>query len=127
MRLYTHRKGATRKASSSFDPVPGVYAIVQISTQKTYVGASKNMQRRITEHVSKLRGGYHPCVLLQQAWNETGESDFEFCALEVLTSSEVLRDREYYWLGKVGKVFNAYIPLFVLFPPPPPSPSPDNP
>lgn len=53
---------------------PGVYLIKNKVSGKRYVGSSRNLGRRIKEHVSKLEKGYHSNNHLQASQLE----DLEF-------------------------------------------------
>lgn len=58
--------------------VCGVYEILDTTSGRAYVGASKNLRQRLGQHRSELRGGYHHCKALQERWNEVGEHSFQF-------------------------------------------------
>lgn len=60
-------------------PTPGVYGILCLCNRKFYIGASDNIERRIAEHRSQLRGNRHAQLpRLQIDWNEFGEASFSF-------------------------------------------------
>lgn len=56
--------------------VGGVYIIRCLKNNKAYVGQSKNIRRRISEHRIDLRGGKHRNSFLQEDFNIYGESNF---------------------------------------------------
>jgi len=60
----------------------GVYRIICLSNGKNYVGATKCIKRRWREHRRDLRLGTHHNKRLQFAWNEYGESAFDFVLIE---------------------------------------------
>lgn len=58
---------------------PGVYGIQCLQNRKLYIGSSDNVERRIAEHRTQLRGNRHiQLPRLQYDWNEFGESSFAF-------------------------------------------------
>lgn len=79
----------------------GVYCIRNTKNSKVYIGASKNIYRRILEHrqildsTSKKHRNRH----LQQDWYVFGRDSFEYSVLEYLEPDNILlRDREYFWM-----------------------------
>lgn len=77
--------------------VPGVYRIVNIVTNKSYIGSSVDMRRRIREHFSDLRCNRHQNPYLQASFSKHGEELFAFEVVEVC-SQEVMQERETYWI-----------------------------
>jgi group I intron endonuclease len=69
----------------------GVYAIQHNGTNKSYVGSSKNIPKRIGEHFNKLRAGAHHSPALQNYWDSYGESDFTVLLLERCEGDELLK------------------------------------
>lgn len=47
----------------------GVYVIVNVNNQKCYVGSSKNIRNRISQHMSQLRNGKSPIKEMQGDYN----------------------------------------------------------
>lgn len=60
----------------------GIYAITNVVTTKMYIGKSKSIRRRWSDHRYKLRKGAHENKYLQRAWDKYGESVFSFVILE---------------------------------------------
>jgi group I intron endonuclease len=57
----------------------GVYAILHMSTGKTYIGSTgRCIKIRRQEHVRLLSKGTHDNPRLQNAWNKYGQDAFEF-------------------------------------------------
>lgn len=54
----------------------GVYAITDSNTQKSYIGFSTNVGRRLRSHLNSLRSNKHINRELQSAWNATKGSTF---------------------------------------------------
>jgi hypothetical protein len=55
----------------AFGTTPAVYQFIIDSP--IYVGSTHNLQRRIDEHVRRLRANTHYCTALQERWN-SGEA-----------------------------------------------------
>lgn len=60
----------------------GIYAILNISNGKRYVGSSQHIERRLQRHLNNLQGNKHENRYLQNAWNKYGETCFEFAVIE---------------------------------------------
>jgi group I intron endonuclease len=60
----------------------GIYVIRCKTTNKAYIGSSKNIRLRWNAHRYKLRKGIHHSKKLQHAWNKYGEESFEFIVAE---------------------------------------------
>jgi group I intron endonuclease len=56
----------------------GIYIIYCKSTEKYYIGASKNVVVRFNAHKSQLRRGIHFCQALQSDYNSYGVNSFIF-------------------------------------------------
>ncbi len=81
------------------EKVAGIYMIQHISSGKKYVGRSKRIITRFSQHRVSLRRGVHFNKYLQHAWTKYGESDFLFKVIEYLESNDtVLEERENYWI-----------------------------
>jgi len=52
--------------------------IKNLSDNKIYIGSSKKIERRWTEHKNLLKHNSHPNNHLQNAWNKYGSEPFEF-------------------------------------------------
>jgi len=52
------------------------YVIFNLALHKQYVGRTRNLDQRYSEHVSKLRGGRHENPELQRDWHRDGEQNF---------------------------------------------------
>ncbi|MDE2031362.1 MAG: GIY-YIG nuclease family protein [Patescibacteria group bacterium] len=79
--------------------ISGIYAILNITTGKFYLGSSKNIYKRWHSHKSALNGKYHDNSYLQNAWNKYGELDFILVILQ-LTSQLNLENIEQLWIDK---------------------------
>lgn len=90
----------------------GVYLIFNTRNGKAYVGSSRNIQRRWSQHRAELRGNRHFSHFLQRDWNKHGEEAFEFRVLEIVTNNRMLLASEQVHLDNIraGKdVYNSAI------------------
>ena len=85
----------------------GIYAIKNKVNDRFYIGQSANVRRRISQHFSALRGGYHCNTALQQDWDTYGEDKFESLLLEEC-SQEELESKEMYYIEKYHSFTNGY-------------------
>jgi group I intron endonuclease len=79
---------------------PGIYLISCLVNQKTYIGQTKSIKKRIAQHQNNLKKGNHPNQHLQNAYNKYGVDFFVFRPIEYLEDStlEQLTEREQYWI-----------------------------
>lgn len=61
----------------------GIYKILNLKTNKCYVGSSRNIEGRWYTHKSKLRNSAHPNRKLQKAFDKFGEENLLFEVLDV--------------------------------------------
>jgi group I intron endonuclease len=90
----------------------GIYELKCIQSSKVYIGSSKNIRRRIVEHVNLLKKNKHDNNYLQKAWNKYGEKSFCFNCIEPLpkktSKKNILKKEQYYldviqpWNDKIG-------------------------
>lgn len=74
----------------------GIYEIKNKVTGKSYIGSSKQIQKRWEQHLLALRKGIHHSVLLQRAWNKYGEDCFEFLIKEECGEGQLLEREQQY-------------------------------
>lgn len=67
----------------------GIYKIQNTVNNKVYIGASIHIEERFRQHLNELRKGTHANRYLQSAFDNYGESSFEFSIVEVCTSEEL--------------------------------------
>lgn len=61
----------------------GIYKITNKINKKIYYGSSKNIKKRWTDHIGKLKKNKHANILLQRSWNKYGEINFSFEIVEL--------------------------------------------
>ena len=59
----------------------GVYRITCVANNKTYIGSSDNIMRRLKTHERKLKEGSHNNRLMQKDYDKYGAEFFEFRVL----------------------------------------------
>lgn len=82
-----------------------VYIIICEPTQKSYIGSSKDVRKRIRSHWGLLRNGKHTNTHIQRAFNMYGEENFIVEILEFCEES-LLQDREQFFLNQFKPEFN---------------------
>ena len=80
--------------------VSGVYAIVHVSSGRSYVGSSRDVIGRWADHQKRLNANNHHSIKLQNAWNKYGRSSFSFIQLEECPPYDRLI-REQFWIDQV--------------------------
>lgn len=74
-----------------------IYAILNLTTDKMYIGSSNNLYKRWHIHKSTLRNNKHENSYLQRAWNKHGELDFILVIIEQCDNKN-LEEREQHWI-----------------------------
>jgi group I intron endonuclease len=77
----------------------GIYKITNTTNNKFYIGSSKQLNKRIIDHFSRLRNNTHKNKFLQRAFNKYGESSFKIEILEQfvgLTQEELLTKEQHH-------------------------------
>ena len=70
---------------------PGIYQIILIGTDRSYVGRSLSAGGRLRAHATALVAGSHPNYKLQSAWNDHGADSFQFQLLEKVDVNEIAK------------------------------------
>jgi hypothetical protein len=83
----------------------GIYQIYNTVTGKSYIGSSKNVQKRLQAHRSIFRGNYHTNPILQNSWNKYGEDSFE-CKLLCECSPSELTSKEQEYIDAIQPEYN---------------------
>lgn len=72
----------------------GIYSILNRSNGKRYVGQSRNLKKRLTDHLNLLRAGRHPNPVLLRAFRKHGEESFQFDIEILCDDTSELNDLE---------------------------------
>lgn len=93
----------------------GIYGIFNRLTGQAYIGSTKNFKYRWVDHRARLRKGSHPNPKLQKDWNDLGELNFYFLALEIVDDLNLLITKEQFWCDsfKVKNILLYNCGLFV--------------
>lgn len=83
----------------------GIYSITNTVCGRTYIGQSKNAEKRWRAHRHNLRAGTHGNIRLQRAWNRDGEASFVFSIVEECDVS-ALTERESFHVRRCPKRYN---------------------
>ena len=70
-------------------PICGIYMIKCIANDKTYIGSSSNVMRRIKTHKRELENGSHNNLLLQHEYTKYGADKFVFKVLDKDLEEEI--------------------------------------
>lgn len=95
MNLLTKIEKFKKQTKGRLYGISGIYIILNIKSNKYYLGSSKNINNRWKEHKSLLRRNKHSNNYLQNAWNKYKETSFMFLMVEKTTD---LVKRENYYL-----------------------------
>ena len=79
----------------------GIYCIENTDTCKKYIGQSKNIYKRWTDHKWSLNNNVHDNDYLQKSWNKYGEDHFVFSIIEECSIDD-LDKREIYYIQYFG-------------------------
>lgn len=77
---------------------PGIYAIVNSVTGGFYIGSSKNMRQRISDHFYELARNRHGSRHLLAAYGKYGAGAFYGDIVEIVPGKSLLLEREQFWL-----------------------------
>ena len=99
------------KPESDIIKISGIYKIINKVNGKYYVGSSKLVKRRLSEHKTYLRSNRHFNSHLQFAWNKYGENNFDFTFIEKVPICKLLIIEQKY-LNKSNKT-NSYNTSFI--------------
>jgi group I intron endonuclease len=69
----------------------GIYRIYNTRDSAEYIGSAKDIEKRCRDHLGYLRKGTHGNQLLQNAFDEQGESCFRWEVLEIEDSGDYER------------------------------------
>ena len=87
------------------EKISGIYKITNTITGDFYIGSSKNVKRRWTEHKSPSRWNKHPNNPMYIDMQEYGKDKFAF---EILAEVEAgsLKEKEQYFIELLKPAYN---------------------
>lgn len=88
------------------DKLIGVYKIYCEENDKTYIGSSNNIDKRLKEHLNNLKKNQHKNPNLQRAFNKYGLGTFTFSVVAICPLEERFNLEQYY-IDNTEKLFNA--------------------
>jgi group I intron endonuclease len=80
------------------EKIIGVYRISNILSGRYYIGYSTNINRRFTNHRSKLKQNCHDNIFLQRAYNLDGEDKFQYDIIHICDTEEEAKEIELQYL-----------------------------
>lgn len=87
----------------------GIYIVKNLRTGDTYIGASRDLQKRKYQHLYCLSAGVHSSKKLQSAFTPFDDAEFGFEVLEEVDPTigdRELGDLEISWFGKIRPTAN---------------------
>lgn len=75
-----------------------IYKIENLINGKVYIGSSKDVYKRIDNHIMRLKGGYHINKHLQSSYNKYGKRGFKFEVIKEVGLGILRRAEQYYIL-----------------------------
>lgn len=73
-----------------------IYKVENIKNKKVYIGQTKNISTRKSQHKYLLKRGIHKNSILQEDWNIYGEESFVWSYIEECENAD---EREQYWIN----------------------------
>lgn len=74
----------------------GVYMILDLNSMEKYIGSSRNINKRINDHITALNNNRHWNKFFQELWNKSNHDDFVVIVLEFTDENKRLEREEYY-------------------------------
>lgn len=87
----------------------GIYAIVNTTNGRRYIGSSIDIRKRYADHRQALRAGKHHNGHLQHAWAKYGEARFALLVLEIVTNPKDLCRVEQRYLDSGMNLYNSAV------------------
>ncbi len=85
--------------------ISGIYKIHNLKSGKIYIGSSRNIKSRLSDHKSALRNNRHGNIFLQRAFNRDGEENFVFEKLRSCAVDDLVRFEQRYL-----DIYQSYLP-----------------
>ena len=83
----------------------GIYKIVNLVNNNTYIGSAVKLYKRKNQHLHSLRRNIHHSTYLQNSFNKHKEENFKFEVVEFCEKEELL-EREQYYIDTLNPVYN---------------------
>lgn len=81
----------------SMNKIVGVYKITNLINGKCYIGSSRDVTKRWSEHKRQLKNGNHHSEYLQRAYNKYGINNFEYSLLCICSVEDLLINEQKYF------------------------------
>lgn len=78
------------------DKLCGVYCIENMLNKRKYIGISRDIKRRWSEHKTELKNHTHVNQYLQSAWDKYGKDNFKFYIVELCDENQLSNQECYY-------------------------------
>lgn len=85
----------------------GIYMIENKINNKIYIGQSKNIEKRLKEHIKKLNRNIHENEHLNKSWLKYGEFSFNFKIIEEC-DIEGIDEREIHYINFYNTIDKKY-------------------
>jgi group I intron endonuclease len=85
-----------------------IYKIVNIKTNKIYVGSTSNFKRRKRQHLLHLKQNKHHSIKLQRSYNKHGKENFIFEIIQDNIPEEHVTAFENLWIKSYNSYTNGY-------------------
>lgn len=92
----------------TFKGISGIYIIRNLITDKVYIGSTKNIMKRISEHLHMLEQGTHHSTKLQNSTNKYLYKNFEVRIYPCNVDRDFLYDVEEYLIQEYDSYTNGY-------------------
>lgn len=99
MYMANYQLNLISKQLTDLPTIPGVYKFLCRPTNKFYIGGTKNIRKRLKEHMTLLRNGHHLNEHFQRSFLKYGVESFDFYIIECCNENNVF-DREQYYLNE---------------------------
>jgi len=83
-----------------------IYKITSSVNGKFYIGSTFDYEKRTVQHLRELRNGKHHSKYLQNHVNKYGIDVLTFSIVEMVMFTELLKDREQYYIDTLKPKFN---------------------
>jgi group I intron endonuclease len=88
--------------TESNNHIIGVYKISNLLSGRYYIGYSTNINRRFTNHRSKLKQNCHDNIFLQRAYNLDGEDNFKYDIIHICDTEDEAKEIELTYLADLS-------------------------